>query len=154
MVHGARIRQMARIYIERQDLPDDVRRLFDALCDPVDPARPIAPECSPPVDVLETDLGIEILVDLPGVESAGLQVVFTRNVLLIAGEKLPFAVEQAEAEFHLAERAFGRFARAVRLDGAFDGANVTASMHAGELRVVIPRIDERRGREIRIPVRA
>ena len=144
---------MARIYIERLDLPDDVREVFDALWDRADAEPQSAAECSPPLDVIETDAGIEVLVDLPGVPRAGVQVMLARNVLLVAGHKLPPTCDHAEAGFHLAERAFGRFARAVRLEGAFDGAAVTATMSAGELRVSLPRLEDRRGREIRIPVR-
>jgi HSP20 family molecular chaperone IbpA len=42
----------------------------------------------------------------------------------------------------------------VRLDGAFDAGRASASFTSGELRITIPRLEERRGREIRIPVRA
>jgi HSP20 family molecular chaperone IbpA len=66
---------------------------------------------------------------------------------------LPGATTIADAAFHLAERGFGRFARAVRLAGAFDAGRARATLNAGELRVVLPRIDERRGSEIRIPIR-
>jgi HSP20 family molecular chaperone IbpA len=41
----------------------------------------------------------------------------------------------------------------VRLTGAFDAARAVATLRAGELRVTLPRIEERRGREHRIPVR-
>jgi HSP20 family protein len=145
---------MARVYIERQELPEDIRRLFDALWADGELTRQTAAEYFPPVDVIETEGGIEVLVDLPGVPSAAVQVVLARNVVLIAGHKLPPTCDHDEAAFHLAERAFGRFARAVRLDGAFDGAKATATLNDGELRVAIPQIDDRRGREIRIPVRA
>ena len=146
---------MARVFIERQDLPEDVRRLFDSIWDEVDPSQQsFRAECSPPIDVVETDAGIEILVDLPGVARSTVQIVFARNVVLVAGHKVPRACDHDEAAFHLAERCFGRFARAVRLDGAFEGAKAAATLSAGELRVAIPRIEDRRGREIRIPVRA
>ena len=145
---------MARIYIERQDLPEDVRRLFDTIWEEWDFLPAAAAECSPPLDVRETDNGVEVLVDLPGVHASAVQVLFARNVLLVAGHKLPPTCDHDEAAFHLAERAFGRFARAVRLDGAFEGARASATLNAGELRVAIPRIEDRRGREIRIPVRA
>jgi HSP20 family molecular chaperone IbpA len=41
----------------------------------------------------------------------------------------------------------------VRLNGAFDVGRADATLRAGELRVTLPRIEERRGRERRIPVR-
>jgi HSP20 family molecular chaperone IbpA len=72
---------------------------------------------------------------------------------MIAGQKTPAPCQHHEAAFHLAERGFGRFARAVRIEGAFDPGRASASLAAGELRISIPRIDDRRGKEIRIPVR-
>jgi HSP20 family molecular chaperone IbpA len=71
------------------------------------------------------------------------------------GQKSPAGCEhQHEAEFHVAERAFGRFVRGVRLTGAFDVSRGAATLSDGELRVTLPSIDERRGHERRIPVRA
>ena len=147
---------MARIHFEPQDLPEDVRLLFEAVWREAEPSSASgAVECSPPVDVLETAAGVEILMDLPGVPAATVRVVFSRNVLLVAGQKPPpECAHRLEAAFHIAERAFGRFARIVRLDGAFDAERAVATLSAGELRVSVPRIDDRRGREIRIPIRA
>jgi HSP20 family molecular chaperone IbpA len=48
---------------------------------------------------------------------------------------------------------FGRFTRAVKLPGAFDVARADARLRDGELRVILPRIDDRRGREHRVTVR-
>ena len=73
-----------------------------------------------------------------------------KGALIVAGRKLPISCAHQEAAFHLAERDFGRFVRAVRLSGAFDGGKARASLAEGELRVVLPRVQERRGRDIRI----
>jgi HSP20 family protein len=145
---------VARIYFERRDLPDELQRLFDSIWEgPTD--RPAsAADCCPPIDVIETESGIEIVVDIPGVQPDAIEIVSARNTLMIAGQKTAPACAHPEAAFHLAERSFGRFARAVRLDGAFDAGRATASFVSGELRITVPRIDERRGKEIRIPVRA
>lgn len=132
-------------------MSDELRRLFDLL-DGDAQARGSAGEFSPAVDVLESAGAIEIAVDLPGVGSDEVHVAFARNALLITGAKTPAACRHADATFHLAERAFGRFARLVRLAGAVDAGRARASLRAGELRIVIPRIDERRGAEIRIPI--
>ncbi len=56
------------------------------------------------------------------------------------------------ARFHLAERSYGRFARAVRIGGAFDASRATAHASAGQLRVILPRIEERRGQVVVIAV--
>jgi HSP20 family protein len=142
---------VARIFLERRDMGDDVRRLYDLVGE--ESSGGAAGECNPPVDVIETPTTIEILMDIPGVAADSIQMVLSRGTLVIGGRKRPPGCEQREAAFHLVERSFGRFARAVRLSGAFDAGRAHATLSAGELRVVLPRIDERRGKEIRIPIR-
>lgn len=135
---------MARVYVDRRELPEDLQALLE---------DGLSPECTPPFDIVETAAGVEVLMDLPGVAAGEIEIVFARNVLLIAGRKLPRAVENGRAAFHVAERAFGRFGRAITLDGAFDTDAATATLVAGELRLMLPRQAERRGTPIRIPVR-
>lgn len=130
---------------------DDLRRLFELLGE--ESAGGAPSECNPPVDVIETAATVEILMDIPGVAAEAIQIVLSRGTLMVGGRKLPPACEHHEAAFHLVERSFGRFARAIRLSGAFDAGRAHATLSAGELRVVLPRIDERRGTEIRIPIR-
>ena len=144
---------MARIFVERREMDNDLKRLFEQLTGTE--TRPHAGECRVALDVIETSVGIEIVMDVVGVEADAVQVVIARDTLLISGVKRPIACDhQGEATFHVAERVFGHFARVVRLAGAFDLARCDATMKAGELRVTLPRIEERRGREHRIPVRA
>ena len=132
-------------------MTDELRQLFDLL-DGDAQARGSAGECSPPIDVMETPAAVEIAVDLPGVDKDNVHVAFARNAVLVAGSKGPKACHHADATFHLAERAFGRFARVIRLTGALDAGRARAALSSGELRIVIPRIEERRGAEIRIPI--
>lgn len=145
---------VARIFVERRDLGEEARRLFNRLAEEARSGE-VTGECSPPLDVVETASTVEIVVDVPGVRGEDIQVVLSRGMLVVGGLKQPPACEhQHEAAFHLAERGFGRFARAIRLTGAFDAGRATATLSAGELRIVLPRIEERRGRELRIPVTA
>lgn len=135
-------------------MPDDLRRILDLIADGQRFAAGGAGECTPPWDVVETAGAIEIVMDLPGVTTDSLQVLFVSSTLVVAGQKQPAACEHRNAAFHLAERTFGRFARAVRVSGAFDAGAASARLSGGELRVVLPRIQERRGGEVRIAVQA
>lgn len=144
---------MPRIYLERRDMSDELRRLLDLL-ETQAQATGVAGECAPPFDVLESPTSIEIVMDLPGVDRESLQVVFSRGTVLIAGTKRASVCSHSDAAFHLAERSFGRFARAVGLAGAVDAGRARATLSAGELRLVFPRITERRGSRISIPVEA
>jgi HSP20 family protein len=108
-------------------------------------------ECSPPVDVYETDAAVEIAIDLPDVSAALIRIVAKGQMVLIAGEKAPRR-GRGDASFHLVERGYGRFARVIRLTGACDTSQATARLKNGELRVTVPKTPERRGRTIRIAI--
>ena len=133
------------------ELADDARRLLLELDREVPGAAALSAECRPPLDVLETADAVEIVIDIPGVSPDSLRVAIRRNTLLIVGAKVAHSNEP-NARCHLAERSYGRFARAVRLGAAFDASRVRATASAGELRVVLPRIEERRGRVLVVPV--
>jgi HSP20 family protein len=141
---------VVQIFRERRVNQDDEARYRQWLEETSGPET--TGECSPPMDVVETATAIELVADLPGVAESSVTVVFSQGALIVAGRKRPGVCAHAHAAFHLAERSFGRFVRAIRLGGAFDAGKATATLSRGELRVILPRIEERRGRDIRIPV--
>ena len=136
------------------DLADDVHRLLDDLAKRrADRRHAVAGECLPVVDVFETDKAVEIVLDLPGVAADAVRVLFKGGVLLIVGEKeRPDLSKRGPASFHLVERDFGRFARAVRINAAIDASQAKARMANGELRVMLPRIADRRGAGRLLPI--
>ena len=132
------------------EFTDEVRRIFAELGRQFGPES-LAGECSPTLDVYETDDTIEITVDLPGVSASGVRVLSKGDAILVAGEKPPRRV-QGESSFHLVERGYGRFARAVRIMHPCDVTNAAAALVDGELRISLPKLKDRRGRTIQIPV--
>ena len=137
---------------EARELADDVRELFEDLAGTLPPElRAHSGECHPTLDVLETDESVEVVVDVSGIPVSALRVLFRGGVLLIAGEKAPPRTTE-EQTFHHIEREFGRFARAVRLTGAFDIPRADARLEEGELTIVLPKLTDRRDQSHRIPV--
>ena len=137
---------------EVSDLADDIRAIFEELAGTL-PAeqRASAGECHPALDVFETDETVEIVMDVSGVPQAALRVLFRAGTVLIAGEKAP-PIAHAPQTFHVVEREFGRFARGVRVNGAFDLEQGRAVIRNGELTVVLPKRPDRRGQPHRIAV--
>lgn len=140
--------------IDPTDLAQDVQRLFEDLARRrADRRHVVSGECMPVVDVFETERTVEIVIDLPGVAADALRVLIKSGVVLIVGEKeRPVLSKNTPASFHLVERDFGRFARAVRVAGAVDAGSARARLAQGELRVVLPRRDERRGQGLLVPI--
>jgi HSP20 family protein len=133
---------------------EDIRQLFEDLERSARGSGAYSTgEYTPPLDVYETDRTFEVRMDVPGVRADSLRVVFKHGVLIIAGAKAP-AVNPppGSATFHLVEREFGRFARAVRMTAAVDVAQARARLAEGELRVTVPKIADRRGQELRVRI--
>ena len=136
---------------EAEELAEDARQLLKELEQDVPGAALASGECRPSLDVFDTAAAIEVVMDVPGVPASALRISVRHNTVLIVGAKLAPGTPP-EARFHVAERSSGRFARGVRLSGAVDAARASASVHAGLLRVVLPRVDNRRGQAIASPV--
>lgn len=137
------------------DLSQEVRRLFDDLARRRPERRAfVSGECSPTLDVLETEHAVEIVADVPGIPADALRVLIKNNVVLIVGEKERAEPSRTPTSYHLVERDFGRFARAVRIQTAVDASRARATLAHGELRVAVPKLVERRGRETLVPIEA
>jgi HSP20 family protein len=137
---------------ESRELADDIREIFADLERTLQHGqRAFSGECHPTLDVLETGETVDVIVDVSGVPREALRVVFRSGMLIVAGEKAP-AVAGHNHTFHLVEREFGRFARVVRLNGAFDVGRATATVQDGELTIVLPKQVDRRGQAHRIAV--
>lgn len=129
---------------ESRDLASDIKALLEDIAGTAPREhRAYSGECHPSLDVLETDVAVEVIVDLSGVPADAVRVLFRDGVLIVAGEKAP-TLATPQQTFHLVERDFGRFARVVRLTGAFDIPRAHAALRDGELTIVLPRLDDRR----------
>ena len=133
------------------DLAEDARRLLSDLDREVPGVAQLNAECRPPVDVLETSTAVEIVIDVPGVPADSIRVAIRRSTLLVVGAKVA-PPPDSQSRYHLAERSYGRFARAVRLTGAVDPRQARATTGDGQLRIVLPHLEDRRGAMILVPV--
>ena len=109
-------------------------------------------EYQPAVDVIETAEAVEVTIDLPGVTAADIRVIVRGGLIMVVGDKYPPRPAPPGSTFHLAERGFGRFARMVRLSSAYDARHASATLRHGALRIVVPKLQERRGGPVLVPI--
>ncbi|MDE3155481.1 MAG: Hsp20/alpha crystallin family protein [Acidobacteriota bacterium] len=133
---------------------EELRRAFAEL----DSRRELADlawhgEYRPAVDVVETPGAVEVTIDLPGVTATDIRVIVRGGLIMVVGDKYPPRPAPPGATFHVAERGFGRFARMVRLSSAYDARHATAELRHGALRIVVPKLEERRGGPVLVPIR-
>jgi len=106
---------------------------------------------APTLDVHETDRGIELSAELPGMSEEDIDLKLEGDLLSIAGEKKQERKEE-QAGMHLSERSYGRFQRAFRLPYAPDPQQVEARFDKGILHVILPRPAQQQ-QGSRIPIR-
>lgn len=139
---------MGRIFFDLRNAGEDLSRRFERL----ELAREDGAADRPPMDVLETDSGVEIVLDLPGVDPQAISITCQHDTVAISGTKGPTRCGHGQVAFHLAEREFGRFRRSVTIGRPFDASRAESTLVAGVLRIALPRIDDRRGRPIPIRI--
>ena len=95
----------------------------------------------PAVDFVERDNGYEVHADLPGMEEKDIEVKVAGGVLTIKGERREDK-EEKKPDFHLRERRFGSFERALRVPEGVDVEKIEASFKKGVLTITMPKTAE------------
>ena len=122
---------------------DDVREAMVPSADP----RPLV---TPPIDIYETDEGLVLVADLPGVSGESVDVRVQDNRLVLFGraeERPPEDGTYAHQEFLDAD-----FLRSFILSDDVDHDRIKASLNNGVLRVLLPRAPRGEARRINVSV--
>jgi HSP20 family protein len=98
-------------------------------------------EGTPRSDVVETNSGIEVTVELPGLEEKDIEVSITDEALTVKGEK---KIEKKEEKkgYYVSERSYGSVYRAIPLPAGVDADKAEASFRNGVLTVSLPQRPE------------
>jgi len=140
--------------LELQRLRDRVGRLFAALQEATVAEDPLASETwAPPVDLCESADAIVIYVELPGLTAEHIKVGATNTQLRIWGDKKRRTPRNRILSHLCSERSFGKFCRIVPLRWTVSIQDSEASIDNGMLTVRMPKIEDRRGVEFKIPVK-
>ena len=131
----------------------EIEQIFTRLSS-LDHAEHVAAgEWSPAIDVFECKDNLTIVVEVPGLPPEALSVFCRNRQIVITGERRHECAAPEIAGFLCMERPHGRFSRSIALTSAVDVHHAAATLNQGVLTISIPRLKERRSREIVIPVR-
>lgn len=104
---------------------------------------------SPPVDIIEREREVILLMDLPEMNQNEIEIKVEENLLIIRGER-KFVKEIPGEHYIQIERPYGNFQRTFALPKLIDQEEVKASYKDGVLRVVLPRRREAHPRQISV----
>jgi len=120
------------------------------------PAREGAPSFAlgaPAVDMVDGEKEYRLTAELPGIDTADLDVSVSRDILTISGEKKQEREDRAENYF-VSERTFGSFRRSLQLPQGVDREKISADFSKGVLTVTLPKTPEAAQQRRRIEVKA
>lgn len=97
------------------------------------------PVYSPPADIYETKTALVLLLELPSVDPAGVDVTLDKRVLTVTGSGNPPVMPQGYSLVH-AEFRDGDFERAFTLAENIDSEGIEASLRDGILKLTLPKV--------------
>jgi len=135
------------------ELQNRINRMFD---DSFGPSRDREDEVNmcawrPAVDIYETETGVILSVDLPGVGKEDVSVEVKDNILTLKGERSPKTEVKQEA-YYRQERCYGTFQRSFTLHHNIQPHLIKATFKNGMLEIEIPRPAEEQTRQITVNV--
>lgn len=135
------------------ELQNRINRMFD---DSFGPSRDREDEVNmcawkPAVDIYETETGVILSVDLPGVGKENVAVEVKDNILTLKGERFPKTEINQEA-YYRQERCYGTFQRSFTLHHNIQPNLIKATFKDGMLEIEIPRPEEEQPQQITVKV--
>jgi len=127
-----------------------MRRLQDEFGRAFSPYLPRADQAGfPAINMWQGENSVAVTTELPGLAPEDIEISVKDATLVLSGErKVPESGEKAV--WHMRERPFGKFSRAVRLPFRVDPDKVEARFTNGVLQIELQRPEEDRPRRIQV----
>jgi len=106
---------------------------------------------APAVDIYEHEGNIVLTAELPGVDPQDVDIRVENNVLTLRGER-KWSQDVQRESYHRVERAYGGFTRSFTLPNVVDTEKIKADFKDGMLKLVLPKREEAKPKQISINV--
>ncbi|MDD5170570.1 MAG: Hsp20/alpha crystallin family protein [Syntrophales bacterium] len=113
--------------------------------------RDAAADICPAVDIFEENGNIVITAELPGIRKEDIDVRLTDGAISISGEK-NIEDEVKLKDYYKWERSYGFFCRTFMLPAEIQRDKVNSVFKDGVLKIVIPRSEEAKSKEVRVTI--
>jgi HSP20 family protein len=117
-------------------LQREIDRLFDDFSPTFAVGRDLS-EVRCRMDLADTKDGLELTVEVPGLDEKDVQITVADGQLTVSGEK-KFETDQKDKNYRFVERGYGSFARSVTLPEGVKADDIKASLSKGILKVTVP----------------
>jgi len=127
-----------------QELQVQQKRELEQKQEGTAPARSFIPNA----DIYETDAGLMVLLEMPGVDKSHIDVSVEDDVLMVEG-RIDFAKCQGLTPIY-AEYPVGHYRRRFTLSNRIDQHKISAEMGDGVLTITLPKVEEVKPRRVSI----
>ena len=107
---------------------------------------------TPAVDVYETNKEIVLKAELPDMNQKDINLSVESNMLILEGER-KLEEETKKENYYLLERSYGKFKRSFSLPTSVDADRIIAEYNRGVLKVILPKKEATKAKEISIDIK-
>lgn len=105
----------------------------------------------PALDIVETEAGYDVHMDVPGVPIENIEITLDEGVLKIEGKREAVHKDKNDGRFYRRfERTFGSFARTLQLPVKAESEDITARVNNGVLVISIKKPEEIKPKRIEV----
>lgn len=127
-------------------LEQEIENLFLGFPSPV---RYVEGPSVPAMNIADSGNEVTVTLDLPGVKKEDVKISKRDNLLTISGERKRASVPDG-AKWLRNETTAGIFTRTLELPSRVNGEQISAELHDGVLRIVLPKMEDAKPREITV----
>jgi HSP20 family protein len=138
--------------LEIARIQSEINRLFDNLLELGEGGAEGQRAWIPNADISEAADHFIVRVELPGVSHTDLSLAVDGGNIIIWGQKRPPEETGESRTSHLQERGFGGFERVISINAPMNTHKAEATFRDGLLKITFPKVDNRRGGEVGIPI--
>ncbi len=131
------------------DQLNSLRDLFDSAFALASSAPGVRREWLPPMDVMEDEHKITVLIDSAGMKKEDFDISLEKGSLTIAGERKQ---EKQDGESFRTERSFGSFRRTIALPSPVVADQISANYRDGTLTIELPKAEEAKPKKIEVGI--
>jgi len=106
----------------------------------------------PAIDVAEHENEFVLLAEMPGVKKEDLKLTVENNALTLSGMRKPYEIPQ-DARVLLNEVRVREFSRSIEFPSDVEVDKIAAELQNGLLRVVLPKAEEAKPKQIEVEVK-
>ena len=102
-----------------------------------------------PMEVFDSDGNTVVRVELPGMTMEDIDISVSDGLLTIKGEK-KLEEEVKDEDCYCSERVYGSFRRTLSVPKDLDESNIHATYDNGVLEILLPKVEEKKGRKVKV----